>query len=260
MNHIQSLISTVSKLRGPDGCPWDKKQTILSLTPYILEETYEWVDAIKKGSVQAIQEEAGDVLLQVVMICQIAAENNWFDFENVANSINQKMIDRHPHVFGDVKVIDVDEVWKNWESIKAKKAPSDGLFDSIPKALPALMRADKVQKKVARQGFDWTKREEALEKLREEVDELEVEIQAGNSDKIRNELGDVLFSVTNVARKHGFSAEEVLNDAIQSFKFRYTKAIEIAGLENKSFATLGLVEKEIYWQKAKKELLNGYSS
>ncbi len=263
MDSISALAKTVETLRGPSGCPWDKAQTIDSLTPYILEEAYELVDAIKVGTQEDIVEECGDVLLQVMLISQIASESQKFTIDDVARQENKKMIDRHPHVFGEIPVDTVEDVLVNWEKNKEKKYKKKNdqtLFSTIPKSLPALIQAEKIQKKVVNQGFDWDDERGAVDKVHEELDELINVINTQEEEtaevfdrrkKMKQECGDLLFSVVNVIRKCGFQAEDVLLDANEKFKNRYEKAIELADEKGLKFEQLALDEKERYWQRAK---------
>lgn len=232
---IKEFVTTISRLREPDGCPWDREQTHESLARFLLEETYEVLEVIHSKEKQKLREELGDLLLQIVLHAQIAREAGDFDFEDVAAGINAKMIERHPHVFGDVKVADASEVVNLWEqrkSAKAKEKNKDAsVLDSVSKAQPALMHALKISEKAVSEGFEWKKEEDLWDKLLSEVDELRHEIEvlkekskAGqNLDKtdLELELGDVLFCVVNVARWHKLNPEEALIKTIEKFKKRF---------------------------------------
>ncbi len=254
MKAIKDLEKTVKILRGPDGCPWDKEQTFQSLTPYILEEAYELVEAMEEENPLKLKEELGDVLLHVLMLSGMAAEKNYFNLHDVADSENKKMIHRHPHVFGDKTANSVEDVWNNWESAKKEEKNDTSIMDSIPK-LPALMQAQKIQKKAARVGFDWPDKNGPLEKLKEEVHEFEAAFTSKNTIHLEEEAGDLLFAFINCLRKCNINAEDVLRKANTKFMTRF-KHME-SHAEN--FESLSLSEKEIYWEKAKKALKETHS-
>ncbi len=232
---IKEFVTTISRLREPDGCPWDREQTHESLARFLLEETYEVLEVIHSNEKQKLREELGDLLLQIVLHAQIAREAGDFDFEDVAAGINAKMIERHPHVFGDVKVADASEVVNLWEqrkSAKAKEKNKDAsVLDSVSKAQPALMHALKISEKAVSEGFESKKEEDLWDKLLSEVDELRHEIEvlkekskAGqilDKTDLELELGDVLFCVVNVARWHKLNPEEALIKTIEKFKKRF---------------------------------------
>lgn len=225
---IERLREIVARLRAPDGCPWDREQTHASLRGALLEETYELVDAIDHADDPNLREELGDLLLHVVMHAQIAGERGAFDFDAVAAEISEKLVRRHPHVFGGESAADTAEVLRNWEQIKrAEKTDRQSALDGVPRALPALMRAQKIQKKAARVGFDWALAEEVLEKLDEEVAELRAALASGNAVAVADETGDLLFSVVNLARKLGQDAELTLHAATDKFAARF-RAVERA--------------------------------
>ncbi len=218
---IEALISIVGTLRAPGGCPWDREQTWQSLMPYIIEEAYELRDAMSAESPEMLREELGDVLLHVVMLSAMASEKNWFSFEDVAREVSQKMIRRHPHVFGDTEATTSDVVLKNWDAIKKTEKKQNTAFGAdIPTALPGLMSAQKLQSKAARMGFDWPDSAGAFGKLKEEIGETEVAMATGTAAELAEELGDVLFSAVNVCRKANLDAEIVLHAANQKFMKR----------------------------------------
>lgn len=252
MSSFEELIGIVKTLRGPNGCPWDKEQTLQSLTPYILEEAYELVDAIESGSVKDIQEELGDALLHVVMLSNIAEEQQAFNVYDVADHVSKKMIHRHPHVFGDTKVDNVDDVWKNWETLKKEeKDPNLSAMATIPNHLPALLQAHKIQKRASRLGFDWPDQEGAFDKLKEEIQEfLESQTNANKEE----EAGDLLFSLVNILRKENINPEEALRKCNKKFIHRFDHMEKSAKAQNKSFEKLSLEEKEALWENAKKKL------
>jgi MazG family protein len=185
--NISTLIDIVKRLRAPNGCPWDREQTFQSLTPHIIEEAYELVDAIEKESFSDIKEELGDVLLHVVMLSELAAEKNEFSISDVARQVAEKMIRRHPHVFADTKVDSVADVWKNWDAIKKQEKNQNNLIDAIPKNLPALMQAALIQKRVSRIGFDWADIQGPIDKIYEELNEVQQQIKENKNDKKRIE-------------------------------------------------------------------------
>jgi MazG family protein len=221
---LLELVRVMARLRGPGGCPWDAEQTHATLARHLLEETHELLAAIDAGDGAAIRDELGDVLLQVVFHAQIAADDGAWDVDDVAQGLVEKLVRRHPHVFGDVQVSGADEVLLNWEQIKAEekaKRPggdAGGLEDDIPATLPALARASKVQRRAAGFGFDWRTREAALAKLREELAELEA---AGTPEEAEAELGDVLFAAAAVARRLGVDPESALRRTTTRFAERY---------------------------------------
>jgi len=215
------LIEVIEKLRSPKGCPWDREQTHQSLKPYLIEETYEVLDAIDDGRPEVLQDELGDLLLQIVLHSQLAAEKKTFTIEDVVKSISAKMIRRHPHVFGDTAVKDVKDVWRNWEKIKKGEKVQKSILDSVPAALPALYRATKVQKKAARVGFDWPDIVGVLDKIKEEIHEFEEIKVKKQPERALDEFGDILFSLVNLARKLDLDAEDALRQATKKFEKRF---------------------------------------
>ena len=254
MSSFEDLIKTVKALRAPDGCPWDKEQTFKTLTPYILEEAYELVDAIENGTMNDIKEELGDALLHVVMLSNIAEEENHFSVYDVADYENKKMIHRHPHVFGDTKVESVDDVWKNWESLKKEeKADSASIMATIPKNLPALLQASKLQKRASRVGFDWPDMVGPFDKIKEEVAELEDAHKKQDRQNLEEEAGDVLFAIVNVLHKLKINPEEALRHTNQKFISRF-KHMEKECSESKTdISTRSLDQQEELWQNAKQQ-------
>ncbi|MDR0984382.1 MAG: nucleoside triphosphate pyrophosphohydrolase [Ruminococcus sp.] len=258
------LCEIVKILRSENGCPWDKEQTHISIKSDFLEETCEVIEAIENDDKALLKEELGDVLLQVVFHSQIAAEDKDFDFGDVCSGICRKLIERHPHVFGELKLDSSDEVLKNWDKIKkdTKGQTYTDTLKSVTRTLPALMRAEKVGKRAARAGMDFPDALSALESLESEVAEFREEFELLsdnknsqmndiNQDRLAEELGDVLFSAVNVARKTGFSAEELLGKAITKFILRFEKVEESAkavgiSMENSDIETLDKL-----WEKAK---------
>lgn len=244
MSSIKEFVTTISRLRDPDGCPWDREQTHQSLGRFLLEETYEVLEVIHAGDSVKLREELGDLLLQIVLHAQIAKEAGEFDFEDVAAGINAKMIERHPHVFGsqEMKLENASEVVHLWEQRKSEQAKAKdknaSVLDSVAKAQPALMQALKISEKAVSEGFEWKKEEDLWDKLLSEVDELRHEIEilkeksktveAPDKTDLELELGDVLFCLVNVARWHKLNPEESLIKTIEKFKKRFAAMEKIS--------------------------------
>lgn len=251
---LQALIKVIKKLRSPQGCPWDKEQTITSLTSHVIEEAYELADAMATENYPALQEELGDVLLHVVMLATMAEEQEKFRLSQVIQDITQKMILRHPHVFGNTRVSSVQEVWQNWDKIKQKEKNQSTLA-SIPKHLPALMQAHLIQKRAARCGFDWPDLNGPLEKIAEEIKETieEYEKPAVDRKQLTLEFGDILFSLVNLARKMGIDPEEALRLSNKKFSTRFQKMEFMAQKNKTELSGLTSSELELLWQKVKNE-------
>ena len=235
---LLELVRVMARLRGPGGCPWDAEQTHASLARHLLEETHEALAAIDAGDLEAVRDELGDVLLQVVFHAQIAADEGAWDVDDVAQGLVDKLVRRHPHVFGGVEVSGADEVLVNWERIKADErgGRAVGLEDDIPASLPALARASKVQRRAAGWGFDWRTRDAAIAKLREELDELEA---AGTAQEMEDELGDVLFAAAAVARRIGVDPESALRRTTSRFSARYEAMRTRAAAEGVDIEAMG---------------------
>ncbi len=254
MSNFERLVEVVRRLRAPDGCPWDREQTHESLLSDLLEESYEFMEAVELGDDKHMEEELGDLLLQVVLHSQIAVEENRFDVQSVAGEIADKLVRRHPHVFGEEKVSGTDEVLQNWEQIKlTEKGKEDrkSILDGIPKQLPALHQAQKVQKKVSRFGFDWKTMGPALDKVEEEFAEFREALESGDMDHAEDELGDILFSVVNVARHNGISAEDALRRTIKKFTTRFNHIEESYGFDSDKIKSATLEELDNAWEKSK---------
>lgn len=254
--NVQDLLRIVEILRAPGGCPWDAEQTHESIRKDFIEETYEVIEAINKNSPEMLREELGDVLLQVVFHTLIETEKGNFTFSDVTDEICKKLIIRHPHVFGDVNVSSTEEVLTNWDAIKMgtkKQATVAEAIYSIPRELPALMRANKVQKKAAKAGFDWPDVTGAFEKITEEAKEVDTAIAKGNETEILDEIGDLLFAVVNVARKTGVDPEEALTRATDKFSRRFEKSEKMATEEGVDMKSATLEKLDEYWEKAKKQ-------
>ncbi|NKB66468.1 MAG: nucleoside triphosphate pyrophosphohydrolase [Candidatus Latescibacteria bacterium] len=251
------LVDVMARLRAPDGCPWDREQTHETLKPYLLEEAYEVLEAIDEADDTELCAELGDVLLQVVFHAQVASEEGRFTVEDVGRAIVDKLIRRHPHVFGDVKVDGADQVVQNWEQIKKterqEKDRPDSLLDGIPKQLPALLRAQRAQSKVSRQGFDWDKIDGPLDKVEEEFAEVRQAWKEGTSQQVEEEVGDLLFALVNSARFLDVNPEDALRRSVAKFERRF-RAIE-AELEKrgKSVEEASIEEMDAIWDAVKAE-------
>jgi tetrapyrrole methylase family protein / MazG family protein len=245
---VDRLRKIVAHLRSPDGCPWDREQTHQSLKPHLIEECYELVDAIDAGDDKEMKEELGDLLLQVVLHSQMASEEDRFDMDDVAAVIADKLMHRHPHVFGENKLPDSEAVLRQWEVIKrAEKQERKSALDGVPKALPALARAQKMQTKAARVGFDWNDADGALEKVREEL----AEIESASEHQIEEEVGDLLFAVVNFARKKGLDAEQALWQATAKFSDRFQAMERLAKDRDLELSSLNLSQMDEIWEEAK---------
>ena len=250
---IEQLRAIVACLRAPEGCPWDREQTHATLRSGLLEEAYEVVDAINNADDANLREELGDLLLQSVFHAQIAAEEGRFDFDQVAREIVEKLIRRHPHVFGEDSCVDSAEVLRKWDDIKRaeKGGVSESALEGIPGGLPALLRAQKVQKKAAKVGFDWAEVAPVLAKIREELGELEAELANGHAARLEDELGDLLFSVVNLARKLHLDAETALQGATVKFSGRFRAVEKLARERALALEKLSLPELDALWDEVK---------
>jgi len=253
-NLFDRLLDVMARLRGPEGCPWDREQTPTTLKAYLIEEAYEVLEALEAGDAGHLQEELGDLLLQVVFHCQIAAERGDFTAREVLQRLIDKLVARHPHVFGGPSVATPQEALSQWERLKHREAVAQGrrrsVIEGVPRALPALLRAQRIQTKAARIGFDWPDAQGAWAKVREEVQETSAAIAEGG-DRLAEELGDLLFSIVNVARLAGLDAEETLGGAIEKFRRRFTGMEEDLSARGKSVEAVSLEELERSWEAAK---------
>lgn len=251
---FNDLVEIVKVLRAPGGCPWDIEQTHQSIRENFLEETYEVLEAIDSLNPALMQEELGDVLLQIVLHSDMARDEEWFDINNVCNDICQKLIIRHPHVFGDVSVNSTDDVLKNWDDIKrqtkSQKTQSEAMAQ-IPATYPALMKAQKVQSKAKKAGFDWDNADGAFEKIYEESAELKEALSKADADEIENELGDLLFSVVNVARFCHCDAETALEKATKKFMARFTVTERLAQQKGINMKEASVEVLDDLWNEAK---------
>jgi XTP/dITP diphosphohydrolase len=249
LSAFERLLDIMDELR--EQCPWDNKQTFESLRHLTIEETYELGDAILDNDLQEIKKELGDLLLHIVFYAKIGSEQNTFDIGDVANEICDKLINRHPHIYGDTKVDGADQVIKNWESIKLKEG-KNSVLEGVPKSLPALVKAFRIQEKAAGVGFEWDNAKDVLDKVKEEITEFNQEVEDQNHDKMEDEFGDVLFSLINYARYLKINPESALERTNKKFIKRFKYIEESAKNEGKVINELTLDQMELFWNKAKK--------
>jgi MazG family protein len=251
---FQELVDIMARLRAPDGCPWDREQTFDTIKRYTIEETYEVIDAIERKDFPALCEELGDLMLQPVFYAQMASEAGLFNIADSLNAINQKLIRRHPHVFADTKVENSDDVLTNWDAIKAteKEGTPQGLLDSVNRAQPALMESIQISKKAAKAGFEWPTYEDVLAKLTEEVNELSEARASQDQAAIESEIGDILFTVVNLARWAKVDPEQALRHTNTKFRQRFSHVEKRVNEQGKTLADTPIEEMESYWQEAKK--------
>ena len=252
---FDTLLDIMARLRGPGGCPWDREQTRASLKPFLIEESYEVLEAIDGDDPRAVSEELGDLLFQVVFHARIAEERGEFAMQDVLRGLVDKMVSRHPHVFGDAAAGTPGEALAQWEALKQREATPSGrrrsVIDGVPRAMPSLVRAQRTQAKAARVGFDWPDARAAWEKVREEIDEAAEAIAADDAARIRDELGDVLFSLVNVARLASIDAEDALHGATEKFRRRFTEMEADLIAQGKSVESVPQAELERAWEAAK---------
>lgn len=246
---FERLLIIMDELR--EQCPWDKKQTLQTLRHLTIEEVYELGDAILDNDLDEVKKELGDVLLHIVFYSKIGSESNSFDIADVCNSICDKLIDRHPHIYSDVVVENEEDVKRNWEQLKLKEGKKS-VLEGVPKSLPAMVKANRIQDKVAGVGFDWEEPHQVFEKVKEELSELQVEINSGNQDKIESEFGDVLFSMINYARFLKVDPESALERTNKKFIKRFQYLEQKSKDLNKPLSEMTLAEMDIYWEEAKK--------
>lgn len=243
------LLTIMDELR--EQCPWDKKQTMQSLRHLTIEETYELGDAILDNDLEEVKKELGDLMLHLVFYAKIGSETNDFDIADVLNAVCDKLIHRHPHIYGDVKVENEEDVKRNWENLKLKEGKKS-VLEGVPKSLPALVKASRIQDKVAGVGFDWEQPEQVWEKVEEELSEFKEEVQNGNQDAMEAEFGDVLFSMVNYARFLKINPENALERTNKKFSKRFVYLEEKAKSLNKELKDMTLTEMDIFWEEAKK--------
>jgi MazG family protein len=250
---FDELFHLMQRLRGPDGCPWDRKQTLPDLKPFVIEEAYEVVDAIDRDDRAALMEEVGDMLLEAVFIAEITREEGTFDIYDSITAIHDKLVRRHPHVFGDVEANDAEQVLVNWEKLKSdeRKAENKGVLSGVPGSLPALLKASRLTEKAARVGFDWRRTEDVFEKLEEEVGELREAITSGEQEKVQEELGDLLFTIVNAARKLSVNPEEALQSTNRKFARRFASMEAEVHQSGRNIDQLSLEEMDALWDRAK---------
>lgn len=251
---VERLLAVMDELRVK--CPWDREQTFMSLRNNTIEETYELVDAIMEGDMENIKKELGDLLLHVVFYSKMGEEQKAFDLSDVADSISDKLIYRHPHVFGDVAVDGSAEVSRNWEQLKLKekkrKEEKKGVLSGVPHALPSMVKAYRISQKAASAGFDWEKREDVWDKVKEEVSELQAEMNGGDNSLMDEEFGDLMFALVNAARKYGIDPEASLERSNRKFIRRFEYIEQEAERQSKSLKDLTLPQMEELWQEAKR--------
>ena len=251
MKAAARVLEVMDTLR--EQCPWDREQTFASLRNNTIEEAFELTDAITDGDMDGIKEELGDVLLHVVFYSKMADEQGKFDFADVCNSLCDKLIYRHPHVYGDVLADSPEEVKQNWEALKLrKKARKGGLLGGVPRSLPAMVKAFRIGEKAASAGFDWEKKEDVWQKVNEEIAEIEVEMKANDHDKLEGEIGDLFFALINACRLYGIDPENALERTNKKFIKRFNHVEARAAEKGAMVSELPLEELESYWQEAKK--------
>ena len=247
---FERLLNIMDDLRK--GCPWDMKQTIESLRYLTIEETYELSDAILKGDLQGVKEEVGDIMLHLIFYAKIGSEQGDFDITDVLNGISEKLIYRHPHIYGDVKVVDAEEVKRNWEKLKLKEGKKS-VLGGVPDSMAPLIKAIRIQEKVKGVGFDWEKPEQVWEKVEEEISELQHEVKSGESqDKIEGEFGDLLFSLVNYGRFIDVNPDAALEKTNRKFIKRFQYLEQASAKAGKSIDEMSLTEMDVYWEEAKK--------
>ena len=250
--NLDKLIETVRVLRSPEGCEWDRAQTHKTLRPNMLEEAYEAVDAIDTGDMKHLKEELGDVLLQVLLHSQIADDEGVFNLDDVAKGLNEKLIHRHPHVFGDIKVNSTDEIIDNWDKLKKEEKPHrKSAMDGISKSQSALMSAQKISKRAVKKGFEWPDEKTLYECIKSEFEEFQDAIKENNPEHAEEEMGDILFAVVNLARWNKIDAEQALLKANKKFMARFRKMEELA---EKPLDEYNFREYDILWKRAKENL------
>lgn len=255
MTTFETLIRIMATLRSANGCPWDREQDSISLKPYLIEETYEVIDAIDRKEPQLLKEELGDLLLQIVFHAQIWSERGDFSIDDVIEAICAKLIKRHPHVFADTFVDNAQQVLVNWEKIKLeeKREKHDSLLSGVPRHLPSLLMGQRVQEKVARVGFDWENWQGSWQKIIEEMAELKEAIDSGEKAAIEDEFGDLMFTMVNLARALNVNAEETMRQAVGKFVRRFQKLENNVVQENRDLSTMTLQEMDELWNKVKTE-------
>ncbi len=251
LDKFDTLVKIIARLRAADGCPWDRKQTHTSLREYLLEECYEVLEALDSGDAARLRDELGDLLLQIVLQAQIAAEDGEFELGDVLTGINAKLVHRHPHIFGSTTVKSAEEVAHNWQTLKQQERGADGsILASVPRQMPALAYSQEIQHRVAQVGFDWPDIDGVIDKLAEEVSEF----KQSRADQKAREFGDVLFSLVNIARRLGVDSEVALREANQRFYRRFAYMEELCRQRGLTLARLSFDEQNALWDEAKKKV------
>ncbi len=249
---INKLVQIMEKLRSKKGCPWDRKQTRESLKPYLIEEAYEVLEAIEENNPSKIKEELGDLLFQIIFHCQIAKEKNEFDINDVIESISRKMISRHPHVFGEIECHTSEDIIRQWEILKKKEGKlRSSILEGVPKTMPSLLRAHRLQKRAAQAGFDWEKLDDVLLKLDEEIQEFKDAIKKGKKELMEEEFGDILFMLVNLSRFIGINPEDAHRKTISKFIHRFRYIEMKASEQDKELSEMTLKEMDKLWDEAK---------
>lgn len=250
---FDELVNLMKTLRGPNGCPWDREQTLPDLKPYVIEEAYEVVDAIDRNDRRALLEEVGDLMLEAVFIAEITRAEGTFDIYDSISAIHDKLVRRHPHVFGDAEASDAEQVLVNWEKLKneERKAENKSVLSGVPNSLPALLKGARLTEKAARVGFDWRRTEDVFEKLEEEIAELREAVSRKDEKEIENEIGDILFTLANIARKLEVNPEEALQGTNRKFIRRFETMERAVRERGKNLDELTLEEMDRLWDEAK---------
>jgi tetrapyrrole methylase family protein / MazG family protein len=252
---FDELVQLMARLRAPGGCPWDRKQTLPDLKPFVIEEAYEVVDAIDKDDRDALREELGDLLLQAVFIAEMTREEGSFDIYDSVTAIHDKLVRRHPHVFGDVEANDAEQVLVNWEKLKSdeRKAENKSILSGVPQSMPALLKASRLTEKASRVGFDWRRTSDVFDKLDEEIGELREAIDQNDPASIHDEIGDLLFTIANIARKVNVNPEEALQSTNRKFMRRFQSMESHVHDRGQNLDQLQLEEMDRLWDEAKAE-------
>ena len=250
---FDELVQLMHTLRSPGGCPWDREQTLTSLKPFLIEESYEVVDAIDRSDTIGLNEELGDFLLQAVFLAEITAESGSFDIYDAITAIHDKLVRRHPHVFAEVSATNAEEVLVNWEKLKneERKAENKSLLAGVPQSLPALLRASRLTEKAARVGFDWRRADDVFEKVDEELAETREAVASGDREAVQEEIGDLLFTVANLARKLEINAEEALQAANRKFTRRFQSMETQVRADGRNLDQLSLEQMDALWAQSK---------
>ncbi|MBK8172658.1 MAG: nucleoside triphosphate pyrophosphohydrolase [Sandaracinaceae bacterium] len=250
---LTKLVEIMQRLLGPGGCPWDQEQSLETLRPFVIEEAHEVVDAIDRGSPEHLREELGDLLLQIVFQAELARSKGWFGPDDVVDAICEKLIRRHPHVFGDEKVSGTEEVLQNWELLKAKEKAGRGALEGVPAALPGLLRAVRVGEKASRFGYDWKDTEGVRAKVSEELAELDLALASGDMNAAEQELGDVLFALASLARKTHLDPEAALRGTLARFSERFSSAEKRAADRGTTLDKMNDESRDELWEEVKRD-------